>query len=387
VTEARVPDRIVTRTWAKWSWLLVLAVMVALSLDYHCRRLPTTASGYFARGRADYLQAEYESAIENFTRSIELDPKDAEGYIWRGEAHAKLQEFEQARSDLARALALRPDYAKSHAAAADGRAAEWNVTGAIEEFTRAIELDSEYGRCYLERGKMYLDAKRYDDAVTDLRKAAGLTINDYRITAQLLLWVARARAGDRPGANAELASVVPFGMMKQDRFRSAERFLTDEITETVYLEGVAAPSAGADDRVHAEAFYLAAAKRLLGHDDAGALPLLRRALDTDPDGSSGYERARVELADMLLGLQVKRADDTGLVVTSVRPGGPADAAGLKAGGTISSIGGAAADQDAFVEALGSVVPGSTVAVQVADASGTTATLALGVRLDSSAPTR
>ena len=137
MTEARVPDRIVTRTWAKWSWLLVLAVMVALSLDYHCRRLPTTASGYFARGRADYLQAEYESAIENFTRSIELDPKDAEGYIWRGEAHAKLQEFEQARSDLARALALRPDYAKSHAAAADGRAAEWNVTGAIEEIGRA----------------------------------------------------------------------------------------------------------------------------------------------------------------------------------------------------------------------------------------------------------
>ena len=387
MTEAPVSDRIVTRAWAKWSWLLVLAVIVALSLDYHCRRLPTTASGYFARGRADYLRAEYQSAIGNFTRSIELDPKDAEGYIWRGEAHAKLQEFEQARSDLARALALRPDYAKSHAAEADGRAAEWNVPGAIEEFTRAIELDSEYGRCYLERGKMFLDSKRYDDAVTDLRRASGLTINDYRITAQLLLWVARANAGDRAGANAEIASVVPFGMMKQDRFRNAVRFLTDEIDEPAYLEEATSPRSGTDDRVHAEAFYLAAAKRILGNDGAGALGLLRRALDTDPDGSSGYERARVELADMLLGLQVKRADGPGLVVTSIRPGGPAEAAGLKPGTTISAIRGAAADQDAFVEALGSVEPGSTVAVQVVDASGTTTSVALGVRLDSSAPTR
>jgi S1-C subfamily serine protease len=176
-------------------------------------------------------------------------------------------------------------------------------------------------------------------------------------------------------------------MMKEDRFRNAVRFLTDEITEPAYLEGVASPSAGTDDRFHAEAFYLAAAKRLLGQDNAGALALLRHALDSDPDGSSGYERARVELADILLGLQVKRADDAGLVVTSIRPGGPADAAGLKPGTTMSAIGGAAADQDVFVEVLGSSQPGSTVAVQMIDATGASTSVALGVRLDSSAPTR
>jgi tetratricopeptide (TPR) repeat protein len=386
MTEAQSAARIVTRPWVKWSWLVILIVVVGVSLDYHCRRLPTTASGYFARGRADYLQGEYENAIGNFTRSIELSPQDAEGYIWRGEAHAKLQEFEQSRSDLARALTLRPDYAKSHAAMADGRAAEWDVSGAIEEFTRAIELDPEYGRCYLERGKMHLDSKRFGEAVTDLRRAAELTINDFRITAQLLLWAARARGGDRAGANAEIKAIVPFGMMKQGRFINAVRFSTDDLDEFEYLGGNLSASSDADDAIRAEALYLAAEKRVLAGDNAGAMGLFRKALQTESD-SSGYERARVELSDMLLGLQVRRGEDTGLVVTTVRPGGPADAAGLKSGATIATIGGAAADQDAFVAVLGNVEPGSTLSLQTIDASGAMTSVTLGVRLDSYAPTK
>jgi hypothetical protein len=45
--------------WAKWSWLLVLIVVIAQSLDYHWRALPTSAAGYYARGRSDYMLRRY----------------------------------------------------------------------------------------------------------------------------------------------------------------------------------------------------------------------------------------------------------------------------------------------------------------------------------------
>src|SRR5260221_6145273 len=177
MTDAPTEARSWTQSpWAKWSWLLLLGVIVAQSLNYHCRGLPTTAAGYFARGRADYLLGEYESAIGNFTKSIELQSTDANSYIWLGEAYAKLHDFGHAMPDIEKALALRPDYAKSHAGYADGKAAAWDTEGAISEYSRAIEMDPDYGRCYLERGKMLYDAGRWGEAVTDLRHASTVLI-------------------------------------------------------------------------------------------------------------------------------------------------------------------------------------------------------------------
>jgi len=229
----------------KWSWLLVLGVVVALSLDYHWRRLPTTAAGYFSRGRADYLLGDYESAIGNLSRSIQLAPGDAEAYIWRGEAYAKLDELRLAMPDLAKALQLRPDYDKAHAAMADGLAAAWDTEGAIAEYSAAIAIEPNYGRCYLERGKMFFDAGRWDEAATDFRRAGVLLIRENQFTAQLLLWTARARAGDAKGATGELTRVVKSGRMKTNRFWNAVHFLAGEVSEKEYLEATA--SAASDD--------------------------------------------------------------------------------------------------------------------------------------------
>jgi tetratricopeptide (TPR) repeat protein len=372
--------------WVKWSWLIVLGVIVAQSLDYHWRRLPTTAAGYFSRGRADYLLGEYESAIENFARSIELDSTDAEGYIWRGEAYAKLRDFDRAMPDLAKALALRPDYAKAHAAMADGKAAAWDVDGAIAEYTQAIERDPIYGRCYFQRGQMLYDSGRHREAADDLRRAASLLVGDNQINAQLLLWLARARAGDPAGATRELARILGLGTIRQNRFWNGGHFLCGDISEAAYLKSVAGTQADGQDDARAEAYFLAGEKRFVSGDPAGALPLLRNALATQAQGSYGFERARVALAGELLGFQPSRVDD-GLAIASVRPGGPAETAGIKVGAVFATIDGKQAGQDQFVALLGSAEPGSTVELQFVDPSGSRRRVELSIRLGSSAPTR
>lgn len=399
MSDAPIAPRTWTRSpWLKWSWLLLLIVIVAQSLDYHWRKLPTTAAGYFARGRADYLLGEYESAIGNFTRSLELDPKDAESYIWRGEAYAKLADFTRAMPDLAKALALRPDYAKAHAGLADGLAAAWDTDGAIAEYGRAIALDADYGRCYLERGKALYDNGRYAEADADLRRAVSLLVSDNEVTAELFLWAARARMGDAAGATDELSRLVKRGDKKSNRFWNAAHFLSGEIAEPAFLAAAVQDRAGYREKDSAEAYLLAATKRLLSGDRAGALPLLRKVLTTDPEGSYAYDRARVELAGMLVGLQPRRveeerrphlslAPDAGLVIARVTPGGAAEAAGLRPGAIVAAIDGAEAGQDAFVSFLEKATPGSTVTLLVIEEDGSRREVPLTLRLDSSAPTK
>jgi len=372
--------------WVKWSWLIVLGVIVVQSLDYHWRRLPTTAAGYFSRGRADYLLGEYESAIANFGRSIALDPKDVEPYIWRGEAYAKLRDFDRAMPDLTTALTLRPDYAKAHAGMADGKAAAWDTEGAIAEYTQAIARDPIYGRCYFQRGQMLYDAGRYGEAAVDLRRAASLLVGDNQIGAHLLLWLARARSGDFESATSELSRVLAQGTIRQSRFWNAGRFLCGDVSEPAFLKAAAGTDEDAQDDARTEAYFLAGEKRLMFGDATGALPLLRTALATEAEGSYAYDRARVALSGRLVGFHPSRVED-GLAVASVEAGGAAAAAGIEPGAIVAAIDGKRADQAAFLALLGGAVPGSTVELQLVDASGSRRSVELPIRLGSSVPTR
>jgi len=245
--------------WVKWSWLLVLSAVVAQTLNYQCRWLPTSAAGYFARGMVDYEKGDYEDAVGNFSKSIERAPQDAESYIVRGEAYAKLHDFGKAMPDLEKAVELRPGYAKAHAAYGDGKAEAGDAEGAIAEYSLALAADPNYGRCYRERGKLLYDTGKWDDAAADLRRGANLLLGDGQITAQLLLWVARA----------------------------------------TFLAAVDKLEGDDSDERRAEAFFLAGAKRLVFGDRQGALPLLQKAVETEADTSYAYDRARLELARLL----------------------------------------------------------------------------------------
>jgi tetratricopeptide (TPR) repeat protein len=373
--------------WVKWSWLLVLAAIVAQSLDFQWRVLPTNATGYYVRGRADYILRHYDSAVDNLTKSIEREPDDTESYLLRGKAYARLQDLGKAMPDLRRALTLAPNYGRAHAAFADGRATAWDAAGAIEAYSRAIALDPTSARYALERGKLLFDTGRLDDAAADLRRAATALLGDDQVTAYLLLWVARARAGEAFGASAELSDVMAAGRVRGDRFRTNARFLCGQLAEPALLADLEAKDA--DDELQAEKFFLAGEKRLAFGDEHEGLTLMRNVLRTGAETSYAYDRARVELENMLLGLHPMRLEDADhrLVVGSVTPGGPAEASGFKPGAVLAMIGGVEAGREAFLHVLETAEPGSALTLQVVDGAGARADVSLRLTPDSSAPTR
>ena len=100
-------------------------------------------STYVYRGCAYRSKGDYDRAIADHTRAIELDPKYVSAYNNRGFAYGSKGDYNRAIADYTRAIELDPNYALAY----DNRGAtyKYNVKGdydrAIADFTKAIELD------------------------------------------------------------------------------------------------------------------------------------------------------------------------------------------------------------------------------------------------------
>jgi len=91
-----------------------------------------------------------------------------------GRAHVRLQEWDKAAADYSRVVELRP---KDGAAWAErgrcyARLAQWDKAAA--DFTRAIELHPEDGSLWAERGRCQRELKQADKAAADYARAADL---------------------------------------------------------------------------------------------------------------------------------------------------------------------------------------------------------------------
>jgi tetratricopeptide (TPR) repeat protein len=134
---------------------------------------------------------EYEKAEADYTRAIELDPKDAVAYNNRGANYNAMGEYEKAEADYTRAIELDP----KDAVAYNNRGANYNAMGEYEkaeaDYTRAIELDPDYAGAYFNRGNNYNAMGEYEAALMDFEHAAdlithpGIHYNGARAHAQL----------------------------------------------------------------------------------------------------------------------------------------------------------------------------------------------------------
>ena len=67
---------------------------------------PTNAHAYHNRGISYDKKGQYESAIADFTKVLELDANNANAYFNRGSTHDSIGQFDLAIADYTRALDL-----------------------------------------------------------------------------------------------------------------------------------------------------------------------------------------------------------------------------------------------------------------------------------------
>src|SRR6516164_3629957 len=153
---------------------LLKAILVAASLSVvpSAAIAQSSAVDYFNRGVIEKANGDFDSAIADYTRAIELDPTYAAAYSNRGNA-------KQAKGDL---------------------------DGAIADCNRAIELDPKDSMAYFHRGIAKKAKGDLKAAVDDINGA--IERNDQDFYPRLFLWLIRSRLGESDAANKELAAFL-----------------------------------------------------------------------------------------------------------------------------------------------------------------------------------
>ncbi len=134
------------------------------------------AMGYFVRGNIYMNKGQYDQAISDFNKVLEINPRLPEVYLKRGVAYHRKGQHDQAIEDYSNTIRLKPDYALAY----NNRCAAYNSKGlfdrAIDDCTKAIELklSPNLQWAYNNRGNAYRNRGQYDRAIGDYNTAIRL---------------------------------------------------------------------------------------------------------------------------------------------------------------------------------------------------------------------
>jgi tetratricopeptide (TPR) repeat protein len=124
-------------------------------------RTPTFSSELLAqlyrkRGFAYSRLRDYQRALAEFDRALELSPNYARAYASRGSVYRYLGVDQQAIDDASRAIDLKPRNAWAYAIRGHVYSLCQDYTQAIEDLSRAIEISSDYAYGNFLRGYISL---------------------------------------------------------------------------------------------------------------------------------------------------------------------------------------------------------------------------------------
>jgi tetratricopeptide (TPR) repeat protein len=167
---------------------------------------PSAAEEFRKHGLEKEDRDDFPGAIADFTRAIELDPRDAEAWMNRGAARGRLGQLDEAIADMDRAIALRPDFALAYQNRGVSRGMKGDHAGAIDDYTRAIELMPRLAQAWGARGIERGAGDDHEGAIADLTRAIEIAPDVAH------LWgsrgVQRGTTGDWEGEIADLTRAI-----------------------------------------------------------------------------------------------------------------------------------------------------------------------------------
>ncbi|MDP2278493.1 MAG: tetratricopeptide repeat protein [Nitrospirota bacterium] len=148
---------------------------------------PDIAEAYYNRGLAYGELGNYQRAIKDYTKAIEIELEPDFSYFPyvyhnRGINYAKLGNYQQAIKDFTNGIALKPDHAEAYFSRGLAYFHRANYKQAIKDFNKAIELKPDYAKAYFIRGSVYAELGNYQPAISDYKIAARLGDKDAQIT-------------------------------------------------------------------------------------------------------------------------------------------------------------------------------------------------------------
>lgn len=155
-------------------------------MDYLLKKFPTMS--YCLQGTSDLVNNDYDEAIANFNKALELNPNLAAAYLGRGTLYAQKavrlndrSSLEQAILDFQKMVAIEPNHFYGYFGLAGAYLKLKEPEKAITNFNKVIELSIKLslhnpylGQAYELRAEAYFAKKDFDKSWEDVHKAKSL---------------------------------------------------------------------------------------------------------------------------------------------------------------------------------------------------------------------
>jgi tetratricopeptide (TPR) repeat protein len=138
------------------------------------RPAPEDALAFIQRGIAYRQKGDANRAIAEFSRALQIDPRNAQAYQGRGNALSSKADFDRAIADYSRALEIDPHLSLAYVNRGLAFVKKKDSARAIADYTAAIKLDPKLALAYLNRGSAFARRGDYDRAITDFTEALKL---------------------------------------------------------------------------------------------------------------------------------------------------------------------------------------------------------------------
>ncbi len=136
---------------------------------------------HLTRAKISHDLSDYSAAIDDFTAAIKHNP--FESYFRRALSYSALGNFDAAVEDLRRAIELRPAHPEAHFNLGKAYSDSGHYQQAIKSYSQAITLKNTYASAFTNRGFAYQKLNQIDRALQDYEASLQLdphAINTYR---------------------------------------------------------------------------------------------------------------------------------------------------------------------------------------------------------------
>lgn len=156
---------------------------------------------YFYKGNTEYEQNNYDVAIDNYKKAIDINPELSEAYYNLGVAYSKKEEIETAVTYYEKAIAIDPEFTEAYYGLGFLYFKGGEFQTAIIYYKKAIAIDSEFIEVYINLANVYSIKGEIETAISYLKEA--IVINPEYADAYINLGNAYSEKGD---INASIAS-------------------------------------------------------------------------------------------------------------------------------------------------------------------------------------
>lgn len=126
---------------------------------------------YFNESQLKYNVKDYQGALLDLNKTIELNPNFFMYYYNRANIKLKLRDYQGSIKDCNKALEIIPNFVLAYNVRALSKSKIKDYSGAIKDFNKSIEIDTNFASAYNGRGLVKASLKDITGAINDFDKA------------------------------------------------------------------------------------------------------------------------------------------------------------------------------------------------------------------------